>query len=98
MLPDLKKFLKEQFPGLHIVTKQCTSKDLERMKKEQFVRKRKEGKNLQLIQNSDDDISSSDESELDRRNAQRKSKKQLAYEALEDPKKAAGDLIPGDKG
>ncbi|KAL3417271.1 hypothetical protein PVAG01_11271 [Phlyctema vagabunda] len=100
LLPELKAFLKEQFPGLHIVTKECTDKGLERMKKEQVTRKKKEGKDIQLVQNSDDEISSSDEEELDRRAKGKKKRtpRQMAYEALEDPKKVVEDLIPGEKG
>lgn len=95
LLPQLKKFLKEQFPGLHVVIKECTDDKLTKMKEEQRERKKKEGKNVQMVQNSDDEISSSDEEDLVRRG---KSKRTRAYEALEDPKKAAKEFMPGGKG
>lgn len=93
-LPKLKEFLNENFPGLHIVVKECTDNSLTKMKEEQTARKKKEGHNIQMVQNSDDDISSSDEEALEKR---KKTKRQRAYEALEDPGKAVKDLIPGEK-
>lgn len=98
LLPELKAFLKEQFPGLHIITKECTDEKLIKMKKEQVSRKKKEAGDIVLVQNSDDEISSSDEEALDRRRTKKKTPKQRAYEALEDPKKAVEDMIPGQEG
>jgi hypothetical protein len=96
LLPLLKNFLNENFPGLHIVTKECTDKQLEKMKSEQRDRKKKEGKVVQVMQDSDSEISSSDEEELASEN-RKKTKKQRAFDALEDPSEAAKDLMPGGK-
>lgn len=93
-LPKLKEFLNENFPGLHVVVKECTDDNLTKMKEEQRTRKKKEGENIQMVQNSDDDISSSDEEALARRPG-KKTKKMRAYEALENPRQAAKDIIPG---
>ncbi|RDW77314.1 hypothetical protein BP6252_05367 [Coleophoma cylindrospora] len=100
LLSELKNFLNGNFPGLHIVVKECTDEKLTEMKKQQVARKKKEGKNIELVQNSDDEISSSDESDLEAVHSGRRkgTKKQRVYNALEDPKKAAEDLIPGMKG
>lgn len=100
LLPLLKGFLKGNFPGLHVVTHDCMDEKLVKMKKEQVERKRKEGDNIQVVQNSDDEISSSDESDLDEMagGKRKKSGKQRAYDALEDPSQAFKDLIPGEKG
>jgi len=87
VLPLLKKFLNENFPGLHVVTKACDDTELDKMKKEQVNRKKKEGSNVQMVQDSDGEISSSDEEELDRNGGgTKKSKKGQAYEVLEDPR------------
>jgi hypothetical protein len=98
LLPLLKQFLKENFPGLHVVTKECTDKNLEKMKEGQRERKKKEGQNVTMVQNSDDDISSSDEEALASASGAKKTKKQRAFEAVEDPGKALKAMIPGEKG
>jgi hypothetical protein len=98
LLPKLKTFLNENFPGLHVVVKECTDNKLTKMKEAQRERKKKEGKNITMVQNSDDEISSSDEEELDDRTKSKKSGKARALEALENPKGAVKDLIPGEKG
>jgi hypothetical protein len=88
LLPLLKEFLTENFPGLHVVTKECTDDVLEKMKAEQRERKTKEGANIDLIQNSDDEISSSDEETLERKKGGRmQTPRQKAFEGLEDPAK-----------
>merc|ERR1712093_759250 len=96
VLPQLKELLKRNFPGLHIVTKECTDDELTKMKEEQRERKKKEGRNIHMVQNSDDEISSSDEEALDRH--EKKSRRTRALDAIEDPKKAAKDLMPGSHG
>ncbi|KAF4630661.1 hypothetical protein G7Y89_g7474 [Cudoniella acicularis] len=96
LLPLLQKFLSHNFPGLHVVTKECTDDKLAKMKEGQRERKKKEGKNLHLVQNSDDEISSSDEEQLN--DPTKKTKKAKAFQALENPKGAMKDLIPGEKG
>ena len=97
-LPQLKTFLNENFPGLHVVVKECTDKNLSKMKDQQRERKKKEGRNLELVQNSDDEISSSDEEALDKKKGKKKTTKQRVFNALEDPGKVARDIIPGEKG
>jgi len=98
-LPKLKAFLNENFPGLHVVVKECTDDALSKMKDQQRERKTKEGQNVELVQNSDDEISSSDEEALDRKKkGSKKTSRQRAFDALEDPSKAVKDLIPGEKG
>jgi len=99
LLPLLQKFLSENFPGLHIVTKECTDDELSKMKDEQRERKKKEGKNVDLVQNSDEDISSSDEENLNKHSkgkGRRKGGKERAFEAVEDPGRAIKETIaPG---
>lgn len=97
LLPKLKEYLNANFPGLHVMTKECIDDELTEMKKQQREIKKKQGRNIQLVQNSDDEISSSDEEELDRRVSGKhtKSKKARAYAALEDPSQALKDMIPG---
>lgn len=97
LLPLLKQFLKDNFPSLHVVTKECTDKSLEKMKKDQREWKKKEGQNVHMLQNSDGDISSSDEEAL-ASGSPKKTKRQRAFEAIEDPGAAMKDLIPGEKG
>lgn len=102
LLPLLKKFLEENFPGLHIVTKECTDDKLQKMKQRQRVQKKKEGTDMQIVQgsSSDSDVSSSDEERLEGMAGGRRKKtgKQRAYEALEDPEQALKNLIPGEAG
>lgn len=93
VLPKLREFLERNLPGLHIVTKECTDDQLSKMKEEQRERKKKEGKNIHMVQNSDDDISSSDEEALDRH--EKKSRRQRALDAVEDPKGAVKGAMPG---
>jgi len=98
-LSKLKDFLNENFPGLHITVKECTDHSLLKMKDEQRERKKKEGKNVKMVQNSDDEISSSDEEALEKSNKRKgKTARQRALDALEDPERAMKDLIPGEKG
>jgi hypothetical protein len=97
-LPDLKKFLNVNFPGMHIKAMACDDENLTKMKEEQRERKKKEGRNLDVIQNSDDEISSSDEEELERRHGGGKSSKEKMLGVLEDPKEGLKDVIPGKKG
>jgi hypothetical protein len=98
LLPHLKRFLKENFPGLHVVTKECTDDHLQKMKQGQRDKKKKEGKTVQMIQDSDDEISSSDEEDLDRLGGPKKSKRERMLAAVEDPSQAFKDSIPGHKG
>lgn len=98
LLPQLKDFLSANFPGLHIVTKECTDDELQKWKQQQRDFKKKQGKDLRVVQDSDDEISSSDEERLDRLDAGgKKTKKARVFDAVEDPKTAMKDLIPGEK-
>lgn len=73
LLPVLKGFLADQFPGLHIQTLDCQA-DAEKMSKwkaQQRDRKKKEGSTVVYLQggsanSSSASVSSSDEEELDR--------------------------------
>jgi hypothetical protein len=104
LLGDLKKFLDENIPSLHILTKECTDDELSKMKDEQREIKTKQGQNVDLVQNSDGDISSSDEEAIDKHSRtlkgerQHRSAKQKAYKALEDPAGVLKKTIPGEKG
>lgn len=99
LLPKLKEFLNLNFPGLHVVVKECTDKKLDKMKEEQRERKKKEGQDIDLVQNSDDEISSSDEETLDKKGkGRKKTPRQAAFEALEDPGKAFKEILPGGEG
>jgi hypothetical protein len=99
LLPDLKKFLNENFPGIHVVVKECTDNNLNKWKDEQREMKKSQGENVHLVQNSDDEISSSDEEALDRHvGGKRRSRKQKAYAALEDPRGAIKKAMPGGEG
>jgi hypothetical protein len=98
-LPELEKFLEVNFPGLHVVTKECTDENLQKMKKDQREFKKKQGQNIQVLQISDDEMSSSDEEEMDNRisGKTRMSKHARVYEALEDPETALKTLLQGER-
>ena len=67
LLPQLKQFLHDNFPGIKIITLDCQS-DEEKMKKwksEQRDRKKAEGSGRVLIQGDSSSISSSEYSDLD---------------------------------
>lgn len=96
VLPKLREFLNENFPELQVITKECTDDDLSKMKDQQRERKKKEGQTIDMVQNSDDEISSSDEESLARHGGRKKkTKRQRAYDALEDPSQAIKDVLPG---
>ncbi|KAL8843575.1 MAG: hypothetical protein Q9170_000079 [Blastenia crenularia] len=68
-LPLLKQFMEKNFPGLKIVTLDCSA-DADRMgklKKEQRERKKAEGKGTVVMQDDGSSLSSSDEEELEER-------------------------------
>lgn len=69
LLPDLKKFMEHNLPGIKVVTLDCMGdkERMDRMKGEQR-RKKKEGKGRRVYrQDSGSSLSSSDEEELERR-------------------------------
>lgn len=99
LLGTPKQFLNENFPGIHVVVKECSDKDLSKWKDEQREMKETQGENVRLMQNSDDDINSSDEEALDRHvRGKPRSRKQKAYQALEDPWGALKKAVPGGEG
>ncbi|KAF4980102.1 hypothetical protein FZEAL_3823 [Fusarium zealandicum] len=102
MLPALKQFLGVNFPGLSIVALHWEDKELQDMKKAQRDVKKCEGRMVNMVMNRSQDSISSAESELDNREEGweqgQKSKREAAFEALEDPhkvKEAVRTLVPG---
>ncbi|OIW22613.1 hypothetical protein CONLIGDRAFT_217247 [Coniochaeta ligniaria NRRL 30616] len=94
VLPDLREFLQQNFPGLGVVTMDCGDEKLKKMKKRQMEIKKSEGKPMNMVLNrspSSSSFSSDDESRLGALesghdvDAPLKSKKERAWEALEDP-------------
>ena len=67
MLPQLKKFMQANLPGIKIVTLDCTAdkEKMDKWKNEQRERKKAEGKGMVAVQGDGDSISSSDEEDLD---------------------------------
>ncbi|KAJ2896632.1 C2 domain-containing protein [Zalerion maritima] len=68
LLPILKGFLEEQFPGLNITVHDCGDEELKAMKKEQSEIKKSKGVRINMVLNrspSASSFSSSDESRLD---------------------------------
>ena len=103
LLHVLHDFLQRNFPGLHILTKNCTDKTLDKIKKDQKEAKQKEGEPMVFGQGSrSGSISSSDAGDLeDRANGagtehQSKTEKGVAF--LERPKDAVKNMIPGEMG
>lgn len=72
LLPDLKRFMQHNLPGLKIVTldSQGDADRMAKMKTEQRERKKKEGTHTAYVQDDGDSMSSSDEEDLDRRAAE----------------------------
>lgn len=97
LLPELQKFLSANFPGLHVVTKECTDDELGKWKDEQRAIKKKQGKNLVVVDNSDEEISSSDEERLDDAAGGKTTKKNKLFAAVENPKAAFQNVVPGMK-
>ncbi|KAJ9126314.1 hypothetical protein QFC24_002046 [Naganishia onofrii] len=73
LLPVMQKFLEKNFPGLKIVMMSSTDDKLKKIKEQQKKIKKKEGDQRTFVQNhgsdsgSDGGISSSDESDLEKR-------------------------------
>jgi len=110
ILPDLRKFLERNFPGLGIVTMDCGDEELEKLKANQRKAKKNEGPTLNMVLNrspSTSSFSSSDESRLedlerdedgddaDPNDLRKKSKKERAWEAVADPQ-ATFKQLKGD--
>ncbi|KAI0189253.1 hypothetical protein F4808DRAFT_454089 [Astrocystis sublimbata] len=91
VLPDLGEYLGRNFPGLEIVTLGCDDEDHQKRKEEQRELRKKSGQGLKMVLNrspSSSSFSSSDLSELDeieRNEDAHKSKRERAWEFLEDP-------------
>ncbi|KAJ2979397.1 hypothetical protein NUW58_g7212 [Xylaria curta] len=99
VLPDLRDFLKRNFPGLDIVTVGCDDPEHQKLKENQRNLKKKEGRNIRMVLNrspSASSFSSSDISDLDNMEADeaRKSKKERAWELLEEPRRIKQVLSP----
>lgn len=97
LLPLLKKFLKKNFPGLRVETKECTDEAHALFKQEQRERKKTERRHVQMVQHTDGDISLGDEEILAKSLAGKKGKRERIYATLEDPRKAIKDILDGDR-
>ncbi len=91
ILPDLKAFLHRNFPGLGVVAMHWEEEKLQKMKEAQRNVKKKEGRMINVVMNSSMSSLSSAESDLDARDTGweqgKKSKREAALEAVEDPSK-----------
>lgn len=103
VLPDLQAFLQRQFPGLHIRALDCGDEEHQKAKKEQLEIKKKEGPKVRMVLNrspSSSSFSSDDESRLGDLDAldddapRYKSKKERAFDMVEDPS-TWRDWVPG---
>ena len=103
LIPIFQKFLEKNFPGLHIIVKSCTDKDLDKIKEDQKKTKKTEGDGRIYGQGSrSGSISSSDVSSLDSRAREQadqphKSGLEKGLDALERPDEAFRGMI-GQKG
>ncbi|KAJ3574699.1 hypothetical protein NPX13_g4285 [Xylaria arbuscula] len=101
VLPDLREYLERNFPGLKVTTMACDDDEYQKLKENQRKLKKKEGGNVRMILNrspSNTSISSSDISDLDEMeqagDAGRKSKRERAWEFLEEPARIKEALHP----
>ncbi|KAJ8130334.1 hypothetical protein O1611_g3296 [Lasiodiplodia mahajangana] len=101
VLPDLRQFLERNFPGLKIVTPACDDPDHQKLKEHQRNLRKKTGRNIRMVLNrspSASSFSSSDISHLDDMEEAgdegRKSKKERAWEILEEPRRIKEALGP----
>ena len=101
LLPQLKEFMQRNLPGMKIQTLDCSADEekMNKMKTEQRERKNVEGKEIQFIQDSDGEISSSDEEDLDRAEAggRKGSRKQRVKKKARQPKTKLGQWVEGDR-
>ena len=97
LLPQLKAFMEHNLPGMKVTTLDCTSQSekMAKMKTEQRERKKAEGKGMAYIQDSDGEISSSDEEDLARMES--KGRRRKKREKVAEPKTSIGKWIQGDK-
>ncbi|KAI0424140.1 hypothetical protein F5Y09DRAFT_151648 [Xylaria sp. FL1042] len=94
VLPDLREFLERNFPGLGVVVLGCDDPEDQKLKEHQRKLKKKEGSNVRMVLNrspSASSFSSSDISDLDEMeqagDVGRKSKKERAWDLVEDPRR-----------
>ena len=101
LLPQLKEFMQHNLPGMKVQTLDCTAdqEKMDRMKTEQRERKKAEGTGMQFVQDSDGEISSSDEEDLDRaeRGATKGGKRQKARKKARKPKTKLGQWVEGNR-
>ncbi|KAF7549599.1 hypothetical protein G7Z17_g6261 [Cylindrodendrum hubeiense] len=104
ILSDLKSYLEHNFPGLGIIAMHWEDQELQDLKQAQRTVKKKEGRMINVVMNMSQSSISSAESALDHREAGweqgQKSKREAAFEALEDPSKmkdAVKTFLPGAK-
>jgi hypothetical protein len=103
ILPLLKEYMQQQFPGLGIVALHWEDEELQDMKENQRRIKSKEGRLVNLVQNTSQSSLSSAESELEHRNEHwehdARSKREKAFAVVEDPsklKETAKSFLPHD--
>lgn len=96
VLPYLQSFLQKNFPGMGIVAMDCADEKLKKMKEKQHKIKKAEGKTMHMVMNrspTSSSFSSDDESRLgdlaagEEAGEPLRSKKERAWEAVEDPHK-----------
>ncbi|GAP91677.1 putative c2 domain-containing protein [Rosellinia necatrix] len=94
VLPDLRAYLERNFPGLHITAPACDDPEHQKLKEKHRSLRKKEGHNVRMVLNrspSASSFSSSDISDLDNMERAgeegRKSKKERAWELLEEPRR-----------
>lgn len=105
ILPLLQHFLSENFPGLNIRAMDCGDDELVQLKKEQAEVKKSKGPRINMVLNrspSSSSFSSDDESRLSDLDAggraPRRSKKERAWEVVEDPRRLKdwGAIVNGE--
>ncbi|KAI0549027.1 hypothetical protein F4679DRAFT_286174 [Xylaria curta] len=101
VLPSLREFLERNFPGLEVATPACDDDEHQKRKEERREMKKKEGQNVRMVLNrspSASSFSSSDISDLDAMEAAgdggRTSRKERAWDLLEEPRRIKGTLHP----
>lgn len=103
IMPDLKKFMEKNFPGLGIVTMCSGDEELAELKEEQRNVKKREGKIMNVVMNRSSGSFSSVESMLNVRDETweqgQKSKREAAYAVMMEPnsekiKEAVGVILP----
>ncbi|KAI0468711.1 hypothetical protein F4859DRAFT_490098 [Xylaria cf. heliscus] len=101
VLPYLQEFLERNFPGLEVVAPACDDPEHQKRKEERRNMKKKEGQNIRMVMNrspSASSFSSDDISDLDDMDAAgeagRKSKKERAWDFLEEPRRIRDAFNP----